>query len=426
MMDITVILIYYSEQSALNKALSSMNKISSRIKSILVFHEPKTSLHLNSHRGLYGRTQFIATGDHGTGETLNDTIMKLTTPYILFLQGTDYLSPSLDKDALKLPLVKTVLGTIYHNRNIAIHLPLLVSTSRMKKEKFLSSFQLPFKEALLPAWLANVEESQQLIKDNLVKQARKNTSANTIEKLRFMQKYQVKHSKTVNPTVSVLITNYNMGKYVETAIVSCLLQTDPFDKILIMDDGSTDTSYDQILQWEDGKQVKVFKKKNEGKARALNELLAYVSSDFIVELDADDWLDADAASVIKKYAADLPSNISVLYGNFRKWKQLTEDVLFKGLAKGTTVKGITDLLSYRFPLGPRIYRTTLLKKAGGFPIIDFENGRLFEDVSVLCRLIKTSRFHYQDFTVYNVREHKESITKNNDEKWDDFLKMLKT
>lgn len=102
------------------------------------------------------------------------------------------------------------------------------------------------------------------------------------------------------------------------------------------------------------------------------------------------------------------------------------DVLFKGVSKGVGINNRADLLSYRFPLGPRIYRTFLLKEAGGFPVVAFENGRLYEDVSVLNRLIKNSRFCYRDFTVYNVREHKESITKNNDSKWNDFLKTLRS
>src|SRR5699024_9448462 len=101
--------------------------------------------------------------------------------------------------------------------------------------------------------------------------------------------------------ISVVIATYNMEKYIETAVVSCLLQTEMFDQILIIDDGSTDGSDQKLEQLANEKQVKIFHKKNEGKAKALNELLPHVTSDFILELDADDWLDADACSVIKKH-----------------------------------------------------------------------------------------------------------------------------
>src|SRR5699024_9093705 len=217
-----------------------------------------------------------------------------------------------------------------------------------------------------------------------------------------------------------------MEKYIDTAVVSCLLQTEMFDQILIMDDGSTDNSNQKLKRLANEKQVKVFHKKNEGKAKALNELLPHVTSDFILELDADDWLDADACSVIKRYLSNLPEEDAVLYGNLRKWKQTSEDVLFKTTSKGVAIKGVSELLSYQFPLGPRIYRKSMLKEVSGFPVLDFEDGRLYEDVSVLNQLLKKYPFCYKDFTVYNVREHQASITKNNDSKWQDFLQMLKS
>lgn len=150
-----------------------------------------------------------------------------------------------------------------------------------------------------------------------------------------------------------------------------------------------------------------------------------MTSDFILELDADDWLDPDAVSNIKKRMANLSENVSVLYGNLRKWKQLAGDILFKGTAKGRHIHGRADLLSYRFPLGPRIYRTSALKRIGGFPVITFKEGKLFEDVSVLNQLIQSDRFQYHDFTVYNVREHKESITRTSRSDWNEFLRLLK-
>ena len=82
------------------------------------------------------------------------------------------------------------------------------------------------------------------------------------------------------------------------------------------------------------------------------------------------------------------------------------------------------MLSYIFPLGPRIYRTFSLKENKGFPIIDFEDGRMYEDVSILNDLLRKNRLLYKDFTIYNVREHELSITKKNPSTWSDFLKLL--
>ncbi|UFU00053.1 glycosyltransferase family 2 protein [Radiobacillus kanasensis] len=422
MQDITAILVNYSDKSNLHKALHSLEKLSSRISSAFILTEDTLDTHTTQNKLIQHEYISIKGGD--LGQTLNETIQKVSTPYLLFLQSTDYLSPTLQSESLNLPHPKAVLNTFYYKRDITIHRPILVLTSVLKEKPFYTNIQLPFKEALFPAWLSNIEPSLQLFNEKVVRQSRIRNSANVIEKEKLVQKYQLQKSISDNPTISVLISNYNMGKYVETAVVSCLLQKEPFEQILIIDDGSTDNSFANLLQWNKIDHVQVFRKENGGKARALNQLLPYVKSDFILELDADDWLDPDAASVIKEHLSDLTEEISVLYGNLRKWKQVAGDVLFKRVAKGRSVSGKKDLLRYRFPLGPRIYRTYALQGIGGFPVLDFEDGRLYEDVSVLSRLIKSSASQYHDFTVYNVREHGESITKNNDATWKDFLRSL--
>ena len=139
----------------------------------------------------------------------------------------------------------------------------------------------------------------------------------------------------------------------------------------------------------------------------------------MLELDADDWLDPDAVFVIKSYLKTLPLNTSVLYGNWRYWRQpSTEDVKFLKIQKGEPVNNQTELLSYIFPLGPRVYRTSALTEIKGFPTIDFE------DVAVLVQLLKKHEFLYKDFTVYNIRKHSNSFTKKNHSTWSDLKKFL--
>src|SRR5699024_11576475 len=98
---------------------------------------------------------------------------------------------------------------------------------------------------------------------------------------------------------------------------------------------------------------------------------------------------------------------------------------FKKTTNATNIQGRHALFTYQLPLGPRIYRTSILKKEGGFPVIKFGDGRLYEDVSILYRLLGKYPFRYRDFTVYNVREHYDSITHNNILRWHEFLKSFK-
>lgn len=424
MKDITVILFCYSNQNVLDKALQSLRNLAPRVKSVMILQKPGMSLQIIHEYEEMDQIEYLNAESNDAAETLNNRINFINSDYILFLRDQDYLSPSIDAESLNLPPEKKVLATSCNKQTVIQH-PLLVRTSYLKKHPLLPGSQLPFEEALFPAWLSAVDHSIKSFREELIRQSRKNSSANQKRREEMIQKYNLEKVNLNAPSLSVIMANYNMEKYADTAIASCLLQSEQPEQILVMDDGSTDASYQQLQQWHDGEQVKIFRKQNEGKAKALNSLLPHVTSEFILELDADDWLDPDAVSTIKEQLLHLPKDISVLYGNLRKWKQSEGDPLFKGVAKGKDVSTKKGLLSYRFPLGPRIYRTTSLKRIGGFPVIAFEDGRLYEDVSVLNQLINNHGFKYHDFTVYNVREHQESITKNNPSSWNDFLKMLK-
>src|SRR5699024_9839487 len=146
-------------------------------------------------------------------------------------------------------------------------------TSLLKQEKLLPLTQLPFRESFLPAWFASIDPGQIILKENLIRQSSMNRSATSIEKESIMQKYQKPVDKSKQITITAGNATYNMEKYIETGVVSCLIQTEMFDQIQIMDDGSTDGSNQKLEQVANEKQVKIFHKKNEGKAKALKEML---------------------------------------------------------------------------------------------------------------------------------------------------------
>ncbi|WP_160112307.1 glycosyltransferase family 2 protein [Salicibibacter kimchii] len=425
MKDITVLLLDYPNHQTLRTALYSLKRISHRVNSVGIVHHP--NVNVQPLKGFEKRiwTTLIQANDLGTA--LNEATKKIQSTYVLFLNDQQFLSPALDASTLYLPHDHSVMTHVRSVRNIRIREPFFVKTEILKEKKFSALAHLPFKEALLPFWLYEIDEKYILSKDNTcVQTLRKSNSKDQLEKVRLLQKIEADIPIYPSPTLSVLIPCFNMDGYVGKAIASCFFQHTQPDQLLVLDDGSEDQSLAEIEQWRGISHVEIISKKNEGKAKALNDALPHVETDFVMELDADDWLDPDALSIIKQKLQQLPKNVSLLYGNFRKWKQRGRgDVLFKGTAKGRPVQTKQQLLAYPFPLGPRIYRTADIKAAGGFPIVSFAEGRLYEDVSVLLQLIHDTRFTYQDFTVYNIREHEKSITKQHQQKWHTFKEQLK-
>lgn len=421
---IRAILMDYPNTAHLRRALTSLVNITSRLHSVIILQEKGVPLPALSKQIPLPSPTVHTYQPNGFGKLLNEVIAQQKSEYTLFLKQSEYLSPKITNESLQLNPSQMVIQHNYSLKHISLPFPLFVRTAYLQQHPFLLDHQLPFKEALFSTWLSTMDDALKLEKNNLIKRAKESAARDRLEKLQLLEKYHYKKTSTEHPSLTILMANYNMENYVETAITSCLFQTERPEQICIMDDGSTDNSYNHLQNWQHEPSIQLFTKQNEGKARALNDLLPYVTSDFILELDADDWIDPDAVSIIKSYLLHLPQDVAVLYGNFRRWKQRKGSILFQNIATGRPVHGRKSLLSYPFPLGPRIYRTSALKAVGGFPVIPFKNGRLFEDVSVLNRLLKTYRFQYKNFTVYNIRKHEESITRKNENLWNEFLNHL--
>jgi glycosyltransferase involved in cell wall biosynthesis len=91
------------------------------------------------------------------------------------------------------------------------------------------------------------------------------------------------------PLVSICMPCYNAGKYVAEALDSVLAQTYPNIEILVVNDGSTDSSA-EVLEKYRGKGVKVIEQENKGQCAAANRAFADAKGDYIKFFDADDIL----------------------------------------------------------------------------------------------------------------------------------------
>ena len=87
--------------------------------------------------------------------------------------------------------------------------------------------------------------------------------------------------------VSVILPVYNGEKYIKEAIDSVLTQT--FDKfeLIIINDGSTDSTKDIVLGYKDTR-IKYFYQTNKGEAASRNEGIRNSKFDLVTFIDADD------------------------------------------------------------------------------------------------------------------------------------------
>lgn len=104
------------------------------------------------------------------------------------------------------------------------------------------------------------------------------------------------------PLASIIINNYNYGKFLNEAIDSALNQTYLHTEVVVVDDGSTDNSRDIIKSYGD-KIVPVLKP-NGGQASAFNAGFAASRGDIICFLDSDDiFMHEKVAEVVDTFEA---------------------------------------------------------------------------------------------------------------------------
>lgn len=180
------------------------------------------------------------------------------------------------------------------------------------------------------------------------------------------------------PLVSVIISSYNHGPYVEESILSVLGQTYPNVELLVVDDGSTDDSVERIdrLQAQHGFDFRV--QKNIGLTRTLNETIARARGQLIAPFGSDDIMLPERLALQVAYMADKPEvgicagNIELMHADGTPYPASKQrlDIPFRRL-------DFDDMFLERKPYPPAptlLFRREALEAVGGFdPAIRLED-----------------------------------------------------
>ncbi len=222
----------------------------------------------------------------------------------------------------------------------------------------------------------------------------------------------------MKPCVTVLIPSYNPGDYLRDALTSLLRQTYKGWKVVVVDDGSTDDSLERAGHLIRATRALVISNPvNRGQSKASNVGLKKVDTPWTVQLDADDWFPENALQTLVSAARKVPPDVAVLHGNMKIYVEefspvaevINERYLIK---KGQQYDDRYAFLLSNASVWPRFYRTSTLRRIGGWPTDDPYEGRYLEDKRILFRLIEHYRFHWIDEVLYVHRRHDYNQTEN--------------
>jgi glycosyltransferase involved in cell wall biosynthesis len=89
-----------------------------------------------------------------------------------------------------------------------------------------------------------------------------------------------------SPTISAVVPVYNTERYVGESLTAILSQSHPPDEVIVVDDGSTDGTQDELARF--GSEIRVVKQANLGVAGAMNRCFEESRGEYVAKCDADD------------------------------------------------------------------------------------------------------------------------------------------
>ncbi len=202
--------------------------------------------------------------------------------------------------------------------------------------------------------------------------------------------------------VSIIMPAYNVERYLKESINSIIGQSFKNFELIVIDDASTDTTYDILSEYRDPR-IRIYQNStNQGVARTLNLGLKIAKGKYIARMDADDYCDKDRLLYQVNYLENNPS-----IGICGTWMRAFND-------KNTKI--------IKYPIDPASVKTDLFIYCHiGHPTImgrkeifhEFAYDEKFdkaEDYDLWERISERYQITNIGIPLYNYRIHDDSVT----------------
>lgn len=218
------------------------------------------------------------------------------------------------------------------------------------------------------------------------------------------------------PKVSVIVPVYNVEKYIGKCLYSLVNQTLEDIEIIVVNDGSQDSSKHIIEQYKEKyDNIKYYEKENGGLSDARNYGLQFANGKYIAFLDSDDYVDTNLYKRMYEKAKTEDSDMVECNFYWTYDKKTKKDI-------GQKYKGKKEMFEKaRVVAWNKLYRKEVLDNAK----VQFPKGLRYEDVEFFYKLVPyIERVSFVKEPLIYYVQRKQSIVNTQNEKTKDIFTVL--
>lgn len=223
--------------------------------------------------------------------------------------------------------------------------------------------------------------------------------------------------------VSVIIPAYNRVDYIDQAITSVLQQTYANIELIVIDDGSTDGTYEKIKDYGDKLTLLTHQQRcNRGQSAAINLGLLRASGEYIAILDSDDYWELDKLKTQVDFFEKNPS-VGLIYSNGYAVDAVGKQLYPIYNSEHTEPNDPNAVLLDCYIALPvnSLVRKNIYDRVGDFN----ENYRAAQDHDMLIRIAEVAELAYLPSSLWYYRRHADTISsKHQGVRWNTGVKIL--
>lgn len=222
------------------------------------------------------------------------------------------------------------------------------------------------------------------------------------------------------------MTCYNQERFIRQALDSIVTQTKPADEIIVIDGFSHDRSVSAITEWiaeNDAPVTFVAHDRNYGLCATLNQAMGLITSELVVTLYGDDWLEPQRLEIQSAVLAAASEDVCMVVSSMREVDRRGVPILVhdfrdrvEPLADLSPAARVESLVSDNVIPSPAVMvRADRVREVGGY-----DESLIFDDYDMWMRLLGRYTLVYEPSVVVDYRVLAQSLSRNTD-RHGDFL-----